>query len=516
MSRLKQLARESVLYGLSSIGARFLNFILVPFYTHVFTPEELGISTMLFLIMSFGNIVYQAGFDSAYLRLAHDAAEEERRRLFASAFKSQALLCLLFSALLYLLHPFLGRALEMPAPSRRLLAFLPLILTLDALSTVAFAHLRFAHEALRFALIRIASVVINVAANFIFLLGFDLGLAGVLGANVLASLGTLVLVSPLLLRNIGAAFEMPKARALLALGLPLMPAGLYGIFNEMAGRLFLVKLLDAEDLRRLYPGKDYTLYALQGIFSNAWKLGIFGLLLVQMYRMAWQPFFLQRRNDPDAPALFGRTLRYLLLFIGYTCIPLSLFIDRLVAFPLPGGRMLLDPRFHDGLGMVPLVLLAYAVQAVFIHFTLGPYIRKQNHQLLWCNGLGAVVTTVLSLVLIPPLGHYGAAFAALGCNASMALFMGWKSQGLFPIELPLRRFLPLGVWLVGGFAAALAFQAGPLAEGGRAALPLARIFCLVVFLVLPFLLGAVDRKEAKSLFALVRKRGRGPKSREAS
>jgi O-antigen/teichoic acid export membrane protein len=93
MSRLRALAKDSMAYGVSSLLSRFLNFLLVPFYTHVLTPGEFGVSNIVFALVAFLNIVYQAGFDSAYLRLAHDAESqgtEQGRRLFSTALWSQA------------------------------------------------------------------------------------------------------------------------------------------------------------------------------------------------------------------------------------------------------------------------------------------------------------------------------------------------------------------------------------------------------------------------------------------
>src|SRR6185436_3679287 len=100
MSRIKALARESLVYGVSSIASRFLNFLLVPFYTHVLTTAEFGVSNIVFALIAFLNVIYQFGFDSAYLRLANDADAPGRKRLFSTAFLCQAAASGAFSLLL--------------------------------------------------------------------------------------------------------------------------------------------------------------------------------------------------------------------------------------------------------------------------------------------------------------------------------------------------------------------------------------------------------------------------------
>jgi hypothetical protein len=285
--------------------------------------------------------------------------------------------------------PWLGAAFNVPVRYESLFALAALILALDALSVVPMAHLRYRRKALHFAGIRLGNVIVNIAGNLIFVLWLQRGLEGIFIANAIASAFTLVLLLPVFLENLRAAYDTARLRVLLAFGLPFVPAGLYGIVNEMAGRLFLSRLSPA-DVARLHPGAGWDTLHLTGVFSAAWKLGIFGLLLVQMYRLAWQPFFLRHHGDADAPALFGRVLRALLLFIGSCGLALTLFLDKLVSLPVL-GKPVIAPAFWAGLPIVPGILLAYALQAWFVHFTLGVYIAKKTSALVWINGLTPTV-----------------------------------------------------------------------------------------------------------------------------
>lgn len=491
MSRLKSLAGESLAYGVSSLLSRFLNFLLVPFYTHVLTPGEFGVTNIVLALVAFLNILYQAGFDSAYLRLAHDAGDEDRKRLFSTALWSQAGVSALLTGPLLLAAPWLGRVFGVPVEYKTLFGLSAVILALDALSVVPMAHLRWKRKALAFAGVRLVNVLVNIAGNVIFVLWQKRGLEGVFLANVLASASTLLLLTPLFAANLRAAWDTARLRALLAFGLPFVPAGLYGIVNEMAGRLFLSRLTPA-DVERLNPGSGWDVLHMTGVFSAAWKLGVFGLLLVQMYRLAWQPFFLRHHDDPDAPALFGRVLRALLLFIGTCGLALMLFLDKLAALPV-AGRPLIASAFWPGLSIVPGVLLAYALQAWCVHFTLGVYIRKRTGLLAWINGAGAAVTVATSLWLVPRLGLWGAVWAAVACYAVMAVLMTRTSQKLFPIRLEWPRLFPLFAWM------ALCFAAGFWVQAHREAAWGLRCGLLAAGLATPFVIGAVGREERKAL-----------------
>ncbi len=498
MSRFRSLIKDSLAYGVSSLLSRFLNFLLVPFYTHVLTPGEFGVSNIVFALVAFLNILYQAGFDSSYLRLAHDAEREGEtsgRTLFSTALWSQAGVSLALTAPFLLVAPWLGAVFNVPADYGRLFTLAAVILALDALSVVPMAHLRYKRKALHFAFIRLGNVMVNIAGNLVLVLWLDKGLEGIFLANVIASTATLVFLTPVYAGNLRPVFAGARLKALLAFGLPFVPAGLYGIVNEMAGRLFLSRL-SGEDVARLYPGTGWDTLHLTGVFSAAWKLGIFGLLLVQMYRLAWQPFFLRHHTDPDAPALFGRVLRALLLFVGVAGLCLTLFLDKLVSAPL-FGTPLIAPAYWAGLPIVPGILLAYALQAWFVHFTLGVYIAKRAGALAWINGVGAVVTVVFSLWLVPRYGLWGAVWAAVACYAVMAVMMTRTSQALYRIDLDWPRLLPLFAWFLLTFAAGSWVQAHP--ETGS----LVRFTVLAVGLALPFVIGAVTKEELRIAKALV-------------
>src|SRR5207248_1799966 len=118
------------------------------------------------------------------------------------------------------------------------------------------------------------------------------------------------------------------------------------------------------------------------------------------------------------------------------------FLDRIVSFPFFGKTLIANP-FWDGLSIVPGVLLAYALQAWFVHFTLGVYIARQSRALIWINGVGATVTVILNLLLVPWFGLWGAVCAAVACYAIMSVLMTLKSQSLFPIDLAWRHLLPV-------------------------------------------------------------------------
>lgn len=491
MSRIRALAKESLIYGISTIASRFLNFLLVPFYTHVMAPSDFGVIQIVLAVVAFLGVVYQFGFDAAYLRLGADAEGEGRRRLFSTAYLSQAAMAACLSCLVALSAGLLGRLMVVPEQHQALFRYAALVLLLDTLSVVPLAHLRLTHAAMRYSLINWANVLANIGANMVFVLQMGRGVDGVFQAYVAASAAKAALCLPVVFRNLRPVLDAAGFRQLLRFGLPLVPASLWFIVIETTGRLVLSRL-PQDVIDRLYPGRGYDMLTLAGIFSAAFKLGIFGMLLVSMYRMAWFPFFLQRQKDPDAPRLFGRVLLYLCQFVGYSSVTLMVFLDWLVAFPV-AGRHIIQSSYWVGLPVVPGVLLAYAFEAWAVHFLLGIYIAKDTRFLILSNGIGALVTVAGNLLLVPLLGLWGAAISACLCYLAIAVLNTRRSQKHFPIELRARALAPILLWLALGWALGIAVQANPDRFGAGL-----RLACLAAFYALPLLLGFFPLKELRA------------------
>jgi O-antigen/teichoic acid export membrane protein len=180
-----------------------------------------------------------------------------------------------------------------------------------------------------------------------------------------------------------------------------------------------------------------------------------------------------------------------------------LFLDKLVSFPVL-GTTLIAPSFWTGLPIVPGVLLAYAFQAWFFHFTLGVYLAKRTRTLIWIDGVGAAITVALNLILVPRLGLWGAVWAAVVCYAVMATLITRKSQALFPIEMAWNRLIPTLAWMGLCFAAGFWVQAHPETGWGL------RLALLAAGLALPLILGAVTAEEKRLLLGLARIRKSAP------
>jgi O-antigen/teichoic acid export membrane protein len=186
-------------------------------------------------------------------------------------------------------------------------------------------------------------------------------------------------------------------------------------------------------------------YDAVGVFQANYRLGIFMMLIVSMFEYAWRPFFLSNAKEPDAKELFSRVLTYFTVFSCFVFLIISFFISEIVQMPLPGRGHLIGKAYWGGLNIVPLILLSYLFNGLYMNFIVGVYIEKKTKFLPYVTGLGALANVVFNLVLIPPFQMMGAAVATLISYIVMAGGMYYLNQKVYPIKYEYKRLSKLAV-----------------------------------------------------------------------
>lgn len=482
---LKALGKESLIYGLSTVGARLLNFLLMPFYTHYLLPAEYGVVATVFSYIAFLNIIYQYGMDQAYMRHYSD-----RETSLPSAFYGVGAVSLVLGAALCLAPSGLAAVAGLGAGNSRLIIYSAVILFADALSAPLFADLRMAHKALHYSLLRVLTVVLNVGMNIFLIIGLGRGVQGIFEANICSSVLALALVmipaAGLLARP---RFSGRVYRSMLAFALPLVPAGLGSMAVQVIDRPILLRLADQ---------------ATVGIYQANYRLGIFMMLVVSMFDQAWRPFFIERADKPDSPPLFARVLTFFAFGASWLTLALSFFIADLVKFPV-FGKPLIHPAYWGGLGLVPVVLWAYVFNGLYINFLAPVIIAKRTGYMMAATFLGAAVNVGANFLLIPRYGMLGAAWATFAAYACMAWFMHLAGRNCYPVPYEWGRvFSAVGAGAL--LTCGLLFS-GLLSPGLWLGLRLAAVFLLYP----AFTWSLLTEAEKAGLYSLLNRAGtRGP------
>lgn len=423
LANIKRLGTETAVYGVSTIVGRFLNFLLVPFYTNVLVPGEYGIVTYLFSLIAFMNVIYGYGMESAYFRYSSTNEIGTKEQNFSTPFISLFVTSALFSLLLLFSSYSIVDVLELAPQHTPLIHYASWILFFDTLAIIPFACLRMERKAPLFAGIKLLNIVLNVGANGIFLLVYRMGIEGIFISNLLASAVTLFLLAPTIQRHFTTDFSRQLYRALLKFGLPYIPAGLAAMMIQVVDRPILRMLTD-----------DATV----GIYQANYRLGVFMMLVVQMYDYAWRPFFLSHAREPDAKEMFARVLTYFVLVMSIVFLLLTFFLPDLVRISI-FGRHIIHPAYWSALGIVPIVLGGYIFLGIATNMIAGIYIEKKTHYLPFITFVGAAVNVGGNFLLIPEFGPYGAAWSTFLSYFAMALMQYVMVQRIYPIAYEWKR-----------------------------------------------------------------------------
>ncbi|MGQ9799001.1 MAG: oligosaccharide flippase family protein [Ignavibacterium sp.] len=404
LNKLKELTKDTAIYGISTMVGRFLNFILVPFFTNIFDPNEYGYVMLLYAYIGLFNIIFVYGLDSAFLKYAAFKDIGDDKDNFSTPYLSILFTSILFTAIIILLRVPIGYAISLPNNYNYLIIYSVLIIFFDSNASIPFLKLRLERKAKYFSVLKVLNITINIAANFILILKYKLGIEAIFISNLIASLLTLVFLLPTILKNFKPKMHSLLYKRLLKFGLPYLPAGL---------AVMMVQVIDVPILQAL------TDVDTVGIYKANYKLGIFMMLFVSMFQYAWQPFFLNNAKEENAKEIFSKVLTYFTVVGSVLLITLSLFISELVKINF-AGFYLLGEKYWSGISIVPIILLGYFFNGLYVVFSAGIYIQEKSIFAPIVTGLGAFVNVAVNYALIPWMNIIGAALATLASYIVMA------------------------------------------------------------------------------------------------
>ena len=426
MKPLRLLLSQTLVYGLSSMLGRFLNYLLVPLYTRYFAPQEYGTVSEFYAYAGFFSVVLTLGMETAFFRFASNRPDPAAA--LATALMPVLRISVLFFGLVAALSPWISDFMGYGGHPEYLILFAA-ILALDAPASILLAGLRQQERAMRFAAVRLTEIGINIGLNLLFFVVLPLmhvqglclwipqpGLEGVFVANLAASLiRTAWLWAGSALRM--AAAEPALLREMRAYATPVIWIGLAGMVNEM---------LDRAMLRYLLPFSAEENLAQLGIYAACYKLAMLMSLFTQAFRYAAEPFFFQHAGREDSKLLNGMVFRYfslagVLIFVGITLF-------------LPLFSLFIGQEYRSGLHVVPVLLMANLFLGMQVNLSVWYKLTDRTHQGAWIAAGGAAVTILLNILLVPKMGYAGSAWATLVCYAGMAAASYLMGRRVYPVD----------------------------------------------------------------------------------
>ena len=487
---LEKLAKQTAVYGISTIVVRFLSYLLTPYYTRIFGQETYGIVTDIYALIPLALTLLTMGMESSYFRFSAKAEEAggdvraAKRRLFATTWGVTSLAAVVFFVLVASFrNGVAGLMGEAYAAHPEYVVWVGLIILFDVWACIPFSRLREQGRALLFVGIKALNVVMNVALAVAFgvagLFATEFGVGWVFVANLIASVVTWLVILATVDRTV-PKINWALLAAVFAYSLPLLVGGLAGTANEFIDRQ-LIKYLVPEGAM-----------AQVGIYGAITKIAVVMMLFYQMYRLAAEPFFLSIFKKSDFVQMNAAALKYYVMASMLIFLGIALFRD---VFALIVGR-----DFREGIFILPVVLGANVLTGVWLNLSFW-YKREEKTSLaIVVTGAGLVSMLVFGFWCIPVWGYYGAAWARLASESTMVAVSWWLNRRFYPTPYDWRR---IGEYVAAALAVFAVCEAVTACGGNKL---IAYAFNIVLFAAYALYLVRRERIDVAALVKAALKR----------
>ena len=428
---LKSLAKDTAIYGMSSIVGRFLNYLLVPLYTYKIAAESggYGIVTNLYAYTALFLALLTFGMETTLFRFANKPGTDDRM-VYSNALRMVGGVCAVFLALVFIfLHPIAGAMGYAQHPEY--VGIFALITAQDAFQAIMFSRLRQQHRPLRFMGLKFAFILPSILLNlFIFLVMdkipalhdtfvyFNYGVGLIFVANLICTTVVTLLFIPEI-RGIAYGFDKGLAKEMLRYSWPLLLLSLVGVLNQVADKILVPYLM---------PGEEGMVQL--GIYGACVKLAMIMALLTQAFRYAYEPIVFADNRDRNNPATLADGTKYFIIFTLLAFLAVEIYMPILQHFVGAGYR--------EGLGVIPIVMMAEIFMGVYFNLSFWYKLTDQNWWGAIISAIGVAVMIAINIIFVPKIGYWACAwggFAGYGTSMLLSYFIGQKK---YPIPYDLK------------------------------------------------------------------------------
>ena len=421
MANFKALAKDTAIYGVSSIVGRFLNYLLVPLYTYKITAASggYGVVTELYAYTALLLVILTYGMETTFFRFANKEGEDPKM-VFSTILRMVGLTSALFAGLVLAFLGPISRGMGY-ASQPAFVGAMAATVALDAFQAILFSYLRYQKKAIKFASLKLLFIFLNITLNLVYFVVLPkLGVVSTLNVGYVFYINLFCTASITFffareLKGIAYGFDGGLMRRMLSYTWPLLILGIAGILNQTADKILFP---------HIYPGEDAKMQL--GIYGAASKIAMIMAMITQAFRYAYEPFVFGGAKEKDSKETYAKGMRYFLVFtlLAYLCVLAYLNVLRYI----------ISPEYWDGLRVVPIVMAAEILMGVYFNLSFW---YKLSDRTLWgavFSGVGCAVLIGVNLVLVPRIGYMGCAWGGVAGYGSAMLLSYLVGQRYEPVN----------------------------------------------------------------------------------
>ena len=427
MANLKGLMKDTAVYGLSSIVGRFLNYLLVPLYTH-YMPKasgDYGVSTNVYAYVALILVLLTFGMETTLFRFANDdkqTLEIGRKRsdtVFSTVMAVVGTLTAVFLLLVFGLIGPISDALGY-ADHPEYLQMMAVVVAMDALQAIPFSYLRYQKRAIRFASLKLLFIALNIALNvFYFVVLGKTSVYYVFFINLLCTGFISLLFIPDLIK-IHWHYDGRLLKRMLSYSWPILILGIAGILNQVAD-MIIFPLVSPDQAQANVE---------LGIYGSCVKIAMIMAMITQAFRYAYEPIVFAKSKDTDKSEYYASAMKYFLIFtlLAFLCV---------VGW-MPLLQYIIGAEYREGLGVVPIVMAAEIMMGVYFNLSFWYKLIDKTIYGAWFSLVGCAVLFAVNILFIPQYGYWACAWggvAGYGTAMVLSYVVGQKKN---PIPYPMR------------------------------------------------------------------------------
>jgi len=418
---VKRFAKDTAIYGIAAVLPKLINVLLVRLHTGILQPEAYSENTQFYIYATYFNVLLTYGMETALFRFFTKRNNDPK--VAQTAFTSILITSLVFLVLFLGFSEPVARFLQINQTYYQILI---VILILDTLVVIPYAYLRVTRQPLKFAFYRLFNIAVYALLNLVFLWWLPRLIKNtaststwismyqshpkviyIFVANLVASAFTFILFLPVL-KKFRLGIDKLLLKKMLSYGLPIMVAGLAYATNENLDKLLIGRMIDKESM---------------GIYAAVYKIGVFMSLYVTAFRLGAEPFFFSQHKADDAKQQYAHILLWFTILGAVFMVAIMTFLDFI-------ARLLIGQEVYlQALDIVPIILTAYLIFGIYNNLSVWYKLTEQTRYGMYLSILGAVITIIFNLLMIPRIGYIASAWATLAAYtgmSSVSYFLGKK------------------------------------------------------------------------------------------
>lgn len=420
MGGLKSLAKDTAIYGVSSIVGRFLNYLLVPIYT-ISMPASTGgygIITNMYAITALLLVLLTCGMETGFFRFANKGGEDPVK-VYSTTLLTVAAISLSFLAVcLLFLEPIAGVMGYEEHPWY--LGMMLIVIAMDAIQAIPFAYLRYKNRPIKFAALKMlfifASIILNIV-YFVFMKGTNVGAAFLINL-ICTSLVMLCLISEL--RGFRYTPDRDLMKRMFRYSFPILILGIAGILNQVVDKIIFPFV---------YPDPVEADVQL-GIYGATSKIAMIMAMFTQAFRFAYEPFVFGKSKEKDNRQMYAQAMKFFIIFTLLAFLTVMFYLDIL--------RYVIGRDYWEGLKVVPIVMAAEMFMGVYFNLSFWYKLTDETKWGAYFSLTACTIVILMNAFLIPVYGYMACAWAGFTGYAVAMLLSYFVGQKKYPIAYDLK------------------------------------------------------------------------------